>query len=170
MTCHKSYASSMLKKQISNSRQALDRVAEESQLLPSYLMKSTQQRGSGTARDMFQSSADPEGITSQIKPWVMAADSAKIATLEAVAETIEAGQLALENCMKSIEDIDRFLGQETDQDNSHVELSGPSDDARPRSGGSARRQLDKRGPRQQTVDPWSRLHGNLGLISHDESD
>ncbi|KAM4059504.1 hypothetical protein HRG_011559 [Hirsutella rhossiliensis] len=169
---YKSHASSVLKKQINDSRQALDRLAEESQLLPSYPMKSSQRGRSGMANDTTKSSNCSEGISTYIRPWVLAADSAKIATLEAVAETIEGGQIALENCMKSLQDVDRLLGQDTDQETCDTDLAQPSDNVGPSLGGaSARKQADKKdGPRQQKGDPWSRLHGNVGLIGHDDSD
>ncbi len=46
-----------------------------------------------------------------MKSWVFAADSAKIATLESVAEKVEEGQLALEDSMKILGEVDRLLGR-----------------------------------------------------------
>ncbi len=49
-------------------------------------------------------------ISGRMKDWAFAADSAKIATLEAVAEKVEEGQLALEGSMKVLDEIDQLLG------------------------------------------------------------
>lgn len=172
MISHKSHASTVLKKQVDESRQALDRLAEESQLLPSYPLKNSQRWRSGMVSETTKSSKRSEGISSHIRPWVMAADSAKIATLEAVAETIEGGEVALENCIKSLQIIDRLLGQGADQETGDADPAQPSDKVGPSSGGASvgKQSNNKIGPRQQKGDPWSRLHGNLGLIGHDESD
>lgn len=171
MISHKSHASSVLKKQIDHSRQVLDRLAEESQLLPSYPTKNPQRRNSGMANETTKSSDCSEAISTRIRPWVLAANAAKIATLEAVAETIEGGQVALENCMKALQGIDQLLGQDTDQGPSYADMANPSDNAGP---GSVRaiagKQVDEDGPKQQKGDPWSRLHGNLDVIGQDDYD
>ncbi|RDA83587.1 hypothetical protein CP532_4749 [Ophiocordyceps camponoti-leonardi (nom. inval.)] len=138
---HKSHSSSVVIKQTKAVCQALDRLAEESQLLPSHPMKDPLPQIAGVSNDIFGSSGQPQ-VASRAMPWVVAADSAKISTLEAVAEAIEGGQVALEGCMRSLQDIDHLLSRDL-QDKEHS---------------------DKESSRQQTVDPWSLLHGNLDSI------
>ncbi|RDA93081.1 hypothetical protein CP533_4076 [Ophiocordyceps camponoti-saundersi (nom. inval.)] len=141
MVAHKSHSSSVMNKQSKAVYQALDRLAEESQLLPSHPLKNPLPRIGGSSNHVFGSSSQPQAAT-RAMPWVAAADSAKISTLEAVAEAIEGGQLALESCMGSLQDINHLLSRSM-QDKEHS---------------------DKEVSRQQSVDPWSSLHGNLDSI------
>ncbi|RCI07826.1 hypothetical protein L249_5771 [Ophiocordyceps polyrhachis-furcata BCC 54312] len=141
MVAHKSHSSSTMNKQTKAVCQALDRLAEESQLLPSHPMKGPLPQIAGVSNDVFGSSGQPQ-VATRAMPWVVAADSAKISTLEAVAEAIEGGQVALEGCMRSLQDIDHLLSRGLqDKKHSDTEIS-----------------------RQQAVDPWSFLHGNLDSI------
>ncbi|KND90241.1 hypothetical protein TOPH_05103 [Tolypocladium ophioglossoides CBS 100239] len=169
---HKSHMSSVLSKQNKDTCQVLGHLAEESHLLPSYPLKDSLRRPSGIRNEMPTESSDRPDISTRIKPWVVAADSAKIATLEVVAETIEGGQIALENSMKSLQDIDHLLGQgegevaDIEPVDEDVWLSSEGNRA-----AAARKHSEKKaGPSRQKGDPWSRLHGNLGLISHGDED
>lgn len=172
---HKSHMNSVLSKQNKDTCQVLGHLAEESQLLPAYPMKDSLRRRSGIRNEMATKSSDRPDISTRIKPWVFAADSAKIATLEAVAETIEGGQIALENSMKSLQDINHLLGQGEDAAvDEATAVEPPDDDVWLSSEGykdaAARKHSEKEGSSWQKGDPWSRLHGNLGLIGHGDED
>ncbi|KJZ76610.1 hypothetical protein HIM_03946 [Hirsutella minnesotensis 3608] len=164
---HKSHANSVLKGQVSDVRQALDRLAEESQLLPSYPTKSLARGRSGAVEEMGRPQDDSE-TSKLVRPWVMAAESAKIATLEAVAEKIEGGQVALENSMKFLQDIDQLCGRDAGQPN-EGHPSGQDPETQPATGRARSPVEERRALKSQPTDPWSRLHGNLGSISHDET-
>ncbi|PFH60504.1 hypothetical protein XA68_10853 [Ophiocordyceps unilateralis] len=142
LIAHKSHSSSVLNKQAKAMCQTLDRLAEESQLLPSHPMKNPLPQIGGTQNDSFGSSGHPQ-VSAHAVPWAVAADSAKISTLEAVAEAIEGGQVALEGSMRSLKDIDKLLGrsaedkEHTDNDVSGQQISDPwsyGDAAGPRYG------------------------------------
>ncbi|PHH89033.1 hypothetical protein CDD83_6730 [Cordyceps sp. RAO-2017] len=173
LMAHKSHTSEMLSKQSKNAGQVLDRLAEESQLLPSYPAKMSRRRRSGMAGETIRSS-DHQGISARVRPWITAADSAKIATLESVAEKIESGQLALEGCMMSLQDIDRLLGEDSKEATEDEDVAQPSTgDARRVRGqnkAEAGKQYGKDNvPERQRGDPWSRLHGNLGFRGHEDA-
>ncbi|PNY23607.1 Uncharacterized protein TCAP_06436 [Tolypocladium capitatum] len=173
---HKSHMKSVLSKHNKDTCQVLGHLAEESQLLPSYPMKDSLRRRSGIRDEISNKVSDRPDISACIKPWVFAADSAKIATLEAVAETIEGGQIALENSMKSLQDIDHLLGQGEDAVADETAAIEPSDkdvllSSEGNKAAATRRHSEKKaGPSRQKGDPWSRLHGNLGLIGHGDED
>lgn len=149
----------------------LDRLAEESHLLPSHPMKDSLRRRSGIRNEMAAKPPDGPAISTHIRPWVFTADAAKIATLESVAETIEGGQVALENCMKTLHGIDHLLCQDSEAEAPDGGAAEPSEDvwlSEEGKAASARKHSEKTtGPTPQKGDPWSRLHGNLGFIGNE---
>lgn len=164
----KSHINILIAKQLKDNSHALDHVAQESQLLPSYPMPGTSRRNLGFGEAV----AGPENLdlSSKVKPWVFAADSAKIATLENVAEKIEEGQLALESSMKALSEIDRLLGNKPATHKSQEEAAGGDDDIWLAEGESSakgpklRRHAEKSKQTGDVEDLWSILDGNLGLL------
>ncbi|KAG6013207.1 hypothetical protein E4U43_007437 [Claviceps pusilla] len=175
---HKSHFSATLDKQRKDSCQLIGRLAEESQLLAAYPMKDSARRQSGVPEIITAKHADRPDLASRIKPWLFAADAAKIGTLDAVAENVEVGQIALENSMKSLYQIKTLLGVqdelEEDDDTAPDTTEGDMwlDDGMGK-GNEAKKSHKKTVKAKSTVsqekiDPWARLHGNLGLIGHDD--
>ncbi|RFU79695.1 hypothetical protein TARUN_2521 [Trichoderma arundinaceum] len=159
----KSFFTSALSKQNQDACQLLGRLGEESHLLPAYPMKDSLRRRSGIQTEIASKSEQPD-ISKRIKPWVFAADSAKIALLEYAAETVDIGQVALENCLENLREIDFLLGH-PDRDD-----SGEASDANPKGGAATRRLGSRKLTSKSSIsddghDVWSRLHGNLGALS-----
>ncbi|KAL7936829.1 hypothetical protein V8C35DRAFT_293932 [Trichoderma chlorosporum] len=159
----KSFFTSALSKQNQDACQVLGRLGEESHLLPTYPMKDSLRRRSGIQTEIASKSEQPD-ISKRIKPWVFAADSAKIALLEYAAETVDIGQVALENCLENLREIDFLLGYPEEGEESS-EVSG-----RQAKAGAAATRLGSRKPTSKSSitddrqDVWSRLHGNLGVL------
>ncbi len=171
----KSHITTVLSKRNKDTRQVLDRLAEESQLLPAHPDKDSLRRRPGLQYEMTSKSADRAGVAARVKPWVLAADAAKIATLEAVAETIDGGQAALENSMTSLVKIDQLLGrgEQASEEDAVVEDATEDDvwlGSEGRGGAVRKHSKKETKPTVQKGDPWSILHGNLGLIGHDDAD
>ncbi|KYK55421.1 hypothetical protein DCS_07384 [Drechmeria coniospora] len=163
----KSHVNAIMGKECKSACQVLSHLAEESQLLPSHPMEDCSKRRSGIRTEMESGSNDGSNISSLVQRWVYAADSAKMATLETVAETIETGQIALENCMNSLQGIDRLLGQDEDAKLDEGD-AGSSLEKDGRRGGEetsfrgANKDKEKgRAPMQRPGDPWSRLRGEI---------
>ncbi|ODA81971.1 hypothetical protein RJ55_00476 [Drechmeria coniospora] len=163
----KSHVNAIMGKECKSACQVLSHLAEESQLLPSHPMEDRSKRRSGIRTEMESGSNDGSNISSLVQRWVYAADSAKMATLETVAETIETGQIALENCMNSLQGIDRLLGQDEDAKLDEGD-AGSSLEKDGRRGGEetsfrgANKDKEKgRAPMQRPGDPWSRLRGEI---------
>ncbi|KAK1768304.1 hypothetical protein QBC33DRAFT_370659 [Phialemonium atrogriseum] len=165
----KSHLNIAIAKQLKDNCQALDHLAEESHLLPSYPMPGASKRKLGFGDALVA----PESLdsSSRVKPWVFAADSAKIATLETVAEKIEEGQLALESTMKALNEIDLLLGRGPATRTSSHEAAGTNDDdiwlaegEPPAKQGKSRKHAEKPSQASEVDDIWSILDGNLGLL------
>lgn len=165
----KAHVNTTLGKEIKDNCQSLSHLEEESQLLPSQSVAPRSRRRSGLGE--FLASDERSGLTGKVQPWVLAADSTKITTLENVAEQIEGGQLALENSMQTLQEIDQLLGQDEAAEEAETQADTTEDDvwleAGPKSPSKARRHTEKRitGPR----DAWSILQGNLGLIGQGDA-
>ncbi|KOS20244.1 hypothetical protein ESCO_006109 [Escovopsis weberi] len=174
----KSAISSALGRESQETCQLLGHLGEESQLLVKYPMKDSLRRRSGIQHEIAMRSSEQPDISERIKPWVFAADSAKIATLETVAETVEGGQVALESSMSLLHDIDVLLGREDDvEDEEASAAEEPSAEdswhRATRIGTSAKRPPEKKKKKskkkpwssQDENDVWSKFHGDLGLLS-----
>ncbi|KAG6229597.1 hypothetical protein E4U34_002642 [Claviceps purpurea] len=179
LIAHKSHFSTTLDNQRKESCQLIGRLAEESQLLVTYPMKDSTRRQSGVPEIIVAQPADRPDLASRIKPWLFAADTNKIETLEAVAENVEVGQIALEKSMETIREIEKLLGMgdEVEEDASDaLDTTEDSDlwldDGLDKGAGiksSQKKPLKAKSTASQgkIIDPWTRLHGNLGLIGHD---
>ncbi|KAK0383144.1 hypothetical protein NLU13_9057 [Sarocladium strictum] len=170
MITQKSYIGNSLSKQAKDTCQLLGRLAEESQLLPAYPMKDSMRRRSGLQHELTGKGSGRPDVAQRIKPWVFAADSAKIASLEAVTEHVERGQISLGATMQSLEEISGLLGQHPpDKNETEASVGNETEDdvwlagGSPAKGTGGRKHSDK-APSRVPGDPWSRLHGSLGLI------
>ncbi|KAM0332452.1 hypothetical protein ACHAQA_002733 [Verticillium albo-atrum] len=169
MIQHKSHINTVLAQQVKDTRQMLNHLAEESQLLPSHPMPGVARGKSGFDEHVSAATSDKPDTISQLRPWVYAADSAKIATMEAVAEKVEEGHLALEGSMKALYDVDQLLGRHGDRIQSVAVGDTTEDDiwlaeeSAPKAAG--RRHADRpQGKQTESNDPWSVLDGKLGLM------
>ncbi|KAF4825552.1 hypothetical protein CGCSCA5_v000043 [Colletotrichum siamense] len=171
MIAHKSHVNNVLSKQAKETRQALDHLAEESQLLPEHPMPKPRPR-SGFADDFASAVSEKQAMSERVKPWVFAADSAKIATLEAVAEKIEEGQVALEGSMSALQEVDRLLGQNQSEKDAVGDTT--EEDIWLTQGSASKTGARRHGAHQRkesaakSGDIWSAIHGDLGLIGHED--
>lgn len=204
---HKAAANVALARQLRDTCLALDRLAAESQLLlvggggggtgglaglgsgsdsvsgprgsnESLLSSSTTIGGAGTAEHL--------DVATYVRPWLDAAGVAKMATLEAVAEKVEEGQLALEATVATLAGVDELLGKRADssEDKRTAEKEGDAEEkddggddmwlaAEKGSSGerlARRRQAERRRDKERAVaarpfDIWDTIDGNLGQAS-----
>lgn len=171
----KSHINTVLEKQTEETVRALDRLTEESQLIPDHPMPGAARRNKGLG------AADPpsngvDKLLDRVQPWVLAADTAKLATLEAVAERIEEGQVALERSTNSLAEIDQLLGRNTKPGGESTAEDTTLDDiwlaesASPRKGPTAKTHVrNKSNMVKEKGDIWSTLDGSIGLINAEDS-
>jgi hypothetical protein len=168
LIAQKSHLNTAISKQLKENSQVLDHLAEESHLIPAHPMA-----GAPRATPAFDASSTTEspGPSNRVRPWVFAADSAKISTLEAVAEKIEEGQIALEGSMRTLGEVDELLGPPQDSQKKDESVSTGEEDlwlAEGQSSGKtagARKHTSRKTERPtQPKTVWDTLDGNLGLL------
>ncbi|CRK15345.1 hypothetical protein BN1723_010638 [Verticillium longisporum] len=169
MIQQKSHINNILAQQVKDTRQILVHLAEESQLLPSHSMPAAKRGKSGFDEHMSAAASDTPDTVSQVRPWVYAADSAKISTMETVAEKVEEGHLALEGSMKALHDVEQLFGRKRNE-HDRVNTGDTTEDdiwltEEPSRKAGARQHPDaatfKWGNR---ANPWAVLDGKLGLM------
>ena len=142
LLAHKAHTATLLSKQLKENTQALDHLAEESQLLPSQLRSSTilsappatvaAVAAAAAAVAALQEDHSDDSSTARmsdmIKPWVSAAEAAKIATFETVAQKIEEGQTALEGAVSKLAEADRLLGRKRQHQKQAAVKAGTGED------------------------------------------
>lgn len=171
----KSHINTVLAKQTEESVRALDRLTEESQLIPDHPMPGAARRNKGLGEDPPSNGVDK--LSDRVQPWVLAADTAKLATLEAVAERIEEGQVALERSTKSLAEIDQLLGRDTNpggestaEEDTTLDDIWLAESASPRKGPMAKNHVrNKSSMVKEKGDIWSTLDGSVGLINAEDS-
>ncbi|KAK0737608.1 hypothetical protein B0T21DRAFT_365656 [Apiosordaria backusii] len=172
LIAQKSHLNSTITKQIKENTLVLDHLAQESQLIPSHPMPGANRAKS--ANNTLSSGADDHRqVSGRVKPWVYAAEQAKIATFETVAEKIEEGQVALEGSLQTLAEIDLLLGRNAtgagDEGTQEEDLWMGAESSSP-----ARRHT-RRGSKMveptaaaKTGTVWDMVNGNLGLLRSDE--
>ncbi|CAK7215286.1 hypothetical protein SCUCBS95973_002430 [Sporothrix curviconia] len=153
---HKAHYNVLLAKRLKDTCLMLDHLADESQLLPRFGSSKSGRGGDAGGAALLrrkgvlapaQGTAAPDGASPRVVAWTEAADSAKIATFEAVFEKVEEGQVALEGAAEALAEAELLLGK-TPEDGEGTEKSGTK--------------LKKKG------DIWSSLNGELGLLRADD--
>ncbi|KAK4159165.1 hypothetical protein QBC43DRAFT_327699 [Cladorrhinum sp. PSN259] len=171
----KSHLHNTITKQAKENCKVLDHLADESQLIPAHPMPGAGRSKSGFSDSCLSTGAEKAEVSSRIKPWVYAADQAKIATLETVAEKIDEGQVALESSMRTLAEMDVLLGR---QAGNEVGKGDGEEDLwleEGRHAENARKHTDKRGSKvgRQQQQPLPKtvfdlLDGNLGLLRSEQ--
>ncbi|KAK2004672.1 hypothetical protein LX36DRAFT_649735 [Colletotrichum falcatum] len=170
MITQKSHVHAVVAKQAKETRQALDHLAEESQLLPGHPMPGAGRPKSGFGEDFSAAMSEKPMSSDRVKRWVFAADSAKIATLEAVAEKIEEGQVALEGSMKALQEVDKLLGQGPEEPEKEAMGDTTEEDiwltqgSVSKAGARKHAAHQRKGSTAKPDDIWSAIDGKLGLI------
>ena len=111
-------------------------------------MKDGDEDGDGRA-GVGSGSGNGDSLTSLLEPWLVAADAAKLATLETVAEKVEEGQMAVDEALAALDEAAKVLNKEEDGE----------DDVNDGEA-AARTKKDTKGK-----SIYAKLNGNLGLIN-----
>jgi hypothetical protein len=139
----KSHLTISLAKQLKEAGQGLDRLAEESHLLPSYPLAGSQRKALETSFGDEISNHEKPDSSRRARAWVHASELASKATKEAVAETLEEGEEAILEARQTLLDLQYLLGDDVDA-------------------GTESKNMPK--------DIWAALDGHLGAIKRDGGD
>ena len=141
----KSHLNISLAKHLKEAGQGLDRLIEESHLLPTHPLASGSSHGKGSASfgDVIGSSEKPSS-SRRVRAWVYASDSATLSTMEAVSERLEEGKISTLAAQVTLSDLHSLLGEREKDTNIAGQMS----------------------PReiQNQNDLWVQLDGQLGMI------
>ncbi|KAI1333444.1 hypothetical protein F5Y16DRAFT_14087 [Xylariaceae sp. FL0255] len=159
MIQEKGYINSMIARQQQETRDTLRRFAQESELLSKYPSPSQSEKSRSQEDGRLQLGGKRSTVESQVQPWLFAADSAKIATLESVAESVDAGQIAIDDAMQALDEVHRL------QNKGELQLPGevtsePKEDEQWSEGHARKKSINV-----ERKSIWSMLDGNLGLIN-----
>ncbi|KAB5580439.1 hypothetical protein GE09DRAFT_1082225 [Coniochaeta sp. 2T2.1] len=113
----KSHLNTTITRQLRETGQLLDHLAEESNLLITHPLPgaTTSRRNNNKLPGVGSLSETVTDTHTKVKPWVYAAEEAKLATLEAVAEKIEEGQVSLEGSMGVLMGVEEMLGRKEEE-------------------------------------------------------
>ncbi|KAG0650982.1 hypothetical protein D0Z07_2719 [Hyphodiscus hymeniophilus] len=138
----KSHLTISLAKQLKEGGQGLDRLADESHLLPAYPLGSLQVKGLKSSLSFGEEIASHEKPDSShhARNWVHASEASTIATYEAVTDRLEEGRHALLDARQTMLDLQSILGGDTSNE----------------------------GDKNNSKDMWAALDGGLGVIARDE--
>ncbi|KAJ8119264.1 hypothetical protein ONZ43_g3750 [Nemania bipapillata] len=153
----KAHINASIARQDQETKKMLRRLAQESRLLSKYPPPKSQQSNSSLS---FAKATKNASLTEQIQPWLFAADSAKIATLEAVAQAVDEGQSSIEDAMHALDQVSLLQNRGPLRVPEEGEVGSAEGDTGP---------LEKRSENPATKyeqkSIWSALDGNLGLIN-----
>ncbi|KAI0870751.1 hypothetical protein GGS24DRAFT_95792 [Hypoxylon argillaceum] len=163
----KAHINATITRQQQETKKTLRRLAQESKLLSKYAPPKSEQPYSSLS---FAKATKSASLSEQIHPWLFAADSAKIATLEAVAHAVDEGQLSIEDAMHALDQVSLLQNKGSLQVPEDVEAEATEEDKEFLGRDeTSRDSVGKRGEKHDTKDEqksiWSSLDGNLGLIN-----
>lgn len=173
-----SYLAKTLADQDRETIKVLEKLADESHLLPTYPLLAAQPRfqhavaalGSKPRRPAFSDDRDaanePESQTiTQARAWAFAASAARAAKHDEVQERLEHGETQVDIARAQISELNEILGGDVDQEEAESEeedLWTESAGTKPRQKGAKKREIDGKGE----LGIWAGLNGNINI--HDD--
>ncbi|KAI0555386.1 hypothetical protein F4679DRAFT_166630 [Xylaria curta] len=162
----KAHINATISKQQQETNKALRRLAQDSKLLSKHAPPKSEKSNSSLS---FAKATKTATIAEQVQSWLFAADSAKIATLEAVAEAVDKGQVSIEDAMQALDQVSIIQNkgplQVPGDEEGAAERSMENANEDEQSGVSVERRAEKKPIKIEQKSIWSILDGNLGLIN-----
>ncbi|KAI0447421.1 hypothetical protein F4803DRAFT_499622 [Xylaria telfairii] len=163
----KAQINATIARQQQETNKLLRRLAQDSKLLSKHAPQKSEKSHSSLS---FAKATKSATITEQVQPWLFAADSAKIATLEAVAEAVDKGQVSVEDAIHALDQVSILqnkgpLLMPGDGETGSPDRSMENTDEEEKSGVSAPKRTGKKHIKSKQKSIWSSLDGNLGLIN-----
>ncbi|KAJ2992117.1 hypothetical protein NUW58_g2275 [Xylaria curta] len=163
----KAHINATMARQQQETNKMLRRLAQDSKLLSQHAPPKSETPHSSLS---FAKATKSASITEQIRPWLFAADSAKIATLEAVAEAADKGEVSIEDAMQALDQVSMLQNKgplqvpedgEAGLAERHIEAAEVDE----KSGAIVEKRAERRRTKDEQRSIWSALDGNLGLIN-----
>ncbi|KAI2638181.1 hypothetical protein GGS21DRAFT_538402 [Xylaria nigripes] len=162
----KTHINATIARQQQDTNKVLRRLMQESELLSTHAPPTTEKSQSGSN---FAKATKRSSVTEQIQPWLYAADSAKIATLEAVAEAVDKGQMSIEDAVQALDQVSLLQNKGHIDTPDDAEVGSSEQDKKSEESGEnsneGAQRTEKKATQDQQKSIWSALDGNLGLIN-----
>ncbi|KAI1162367.1 hypothetical protein F5B18DRAFT_381904 [Nemania serpens] len=165
----KAHINATISRQQQETNKMLRRFAQESKLLSKYAPPKSEKPHSSMS---FAKATKSASIAEQIQPWLFAADSAKIATLEAVAQAVDEGQMSIEDAIQALNQVSMLqnkgllqVPEDREVESGDGEGEGELSEKDKKISGSAEKRAEKKATKVEQKSIWSALDGNLGLIN-----
>ncbi|KAI1118782.1 hypothetical protein F5Y14DRAFT_179780 [Nemania sp. NC0429] len=168
----RAHINAAISRQQQETNKMLRRLAQESRLLSKHAPPKPEKSHTSMS---FAKATKSASVAEQIQPWLFAADSAKISTLEAVAQAVDEGQMSIEDAMQALDQVSTLQSKgplpapgdrEVESGEGEGDGDGEPSVKDKKSGGSAEKRAEKKATKiEQSSSIWSALDGNLGLIN-----
>ena len=172
-----SYTSRVLKMERAKALDNLERLADESHLLPAYPIMARQERfknlvtalGGPRKLDQALETKENDEMIRRAEAWAFAAEEAKKAEEDFVMEKIRYGNERLDGAGCSLALLDELLGEDP-RESAVIEDGGGEADIWLETAGGAIQNTQSRRPRpsQQEKGPWAGLSGKIGIADRKE--
>ncbi|OJJ31156.1 hypothetical protein ASPWEDRAFT_45117 [Aspergillus wentii DTO 134E9] len=171
LTLQKSYMAGLLAKEKSTALRVLNRLGDESLLLPEYPIMARQPRVNpgATARHSRQSSTateqiKPDEVVNLAEAWAFASEAAGTKEREHVEENVAMGEEMAQDAQQMLREVYRMLNQDLEGalgDDQDVEQG--SGDNWSHGARSTRSQTRQRREEKRSQGPWAALNGRVGV-------
>lgn len=172
LALQKTYLSGILAKEKSTARRMLDRLSDESHLLPEYPLLARQPRykqavaaiGSRSSAESSEQNK-PDEILSRAQAWAFASDAARTHERAYVEEKTDVGKEMTESAEQTLKEIYEIIHQDYEEDHDAAVSQDEGDiwasEIRPTRSRTRQARTEKR---TQGRGPWSGLNGRVGVV------
>jgi hypothetical protein len=178
-TLQKSYTAKVVKTQRAKALDSLERLADESHLLPAYPIMARQERfknaaatlrGPGKLGQAMSEPGQGDELVRRAEAWAFAAEEAKKAEEDFVRERIKSGNEMLDGARESVAVLNQLLGGDKEQSELDGDDSGEADIWLEAAGADTQNARSRRmRPSQQEQGPWAGLNGRIGVLDGNKS-
>lgn len=178
-TLQKSYTAKVVKTQRAKAVGSLERLADESHLLPAYPIMARQERyknvaaalgGPGKLGQAMSEPGQGDELVRSAEAWTFAAEEAKKAEEDFVRERIKCGNEMLDGAKESLAVLDQLLGGDKEQSELDGDDGGEADIWLKAAGADTQNARSRRmRPSQQEQGPWAGLNGRIGVLDGNKS-
>ncbi|KAJ9361719.1 hypothetical protein C8Q69DRAFT_506088 [Paecilomyces variotii] len=172
LALQKTYLSGILAKEKSTARRMLDRLSDESHLLPEYPLLARQPRYKQAVTAISSRSAaespelaKPDEILSRAQAWAFASSAARTHERAYVEEKTDVGKEMAESAEQTLQEVYEIINQEYEEEHDAGATPDEGDiwasEVRPTRSRTRQVRTEKRAPGR---GPWSGLNGRVGVV------
>ncbi|PKY02846.1 hypothetical protein P168DRAFT_291953 [Aspergillus campestris IBT 28561] len=164
LSLQKTYLAGLLGKEKSTTLRILNRLSDESHLLPEYPILARQPRFKHTATAAQKDPAKQDAVVSLAEAWAFASDAADSGNREFVEQKVLQGTETTEDAQQALQEIYGLLNQDLEETLREADGDGQGDnDIWASEARSIRSRTRANRSERRPKGPWSRLNGRIGV-------